>query len=152
MCFFSNILKYSWLCFLPVSVCVFTYSQITYIHTYILSERHEWNFLWQSLILGFTEHLSSKILKLLPFPVFPRCQCVYTHQAGRTPTLQQNWQSSEKSPNLRKNTIFHENAVSILIIHTFKIRLKSPSNSNLSVRLSNLTFLAWFFPYSEGNV
>ena len=30
------------------------------------------------------------------------CQCVYTHQAGRTPALQQNWQSSEKSQN------FHE--------------------------------------------
>ena len=28
--------------------------------------------------------------------VFPRCQCVYTHQAGRTPALQLNWQSSEK--------------------------------------------------------
>ena len=36
-----------------------------------------------------------KILKdsrLWPFSVFPRCQCVYTHQAGRTPALQQNWQ------------------------------------------------------------
>ena len=35
-----------------------------------------------------------KILKysgLLPFSVFPRCQCVYTHQAGRKPALQQNW-------------------------------------------------------------
>ena len=27
---------------------------------------------------------------LWPFSVFPRCQCVYTHQAGRTPALQQN--------------------------------------------------------------
>ena len=33
---------------------------------------------------------------LWSFSVFPRCQCVYTHQAGRTPALQQNWQSSEK--------------------------------------------------------
>ena len=41
----------------------------------------------------------SKILKhsgLLPFSVFPRCQCVYTHQAGRTPALRQ---SSEKFRN-----------------------------------------------------
>ena len=30
---------------------------------------------------------------LWPFSVFPWCQCVYTHQAGRTPALQQNWQS-----------------------------------------------------------
>ena len=32
-----------------------------------------------------------KILKyaeLWPFSVFPRCQCVYTHQAGRKPALQ----------------------------------------------------------------
>ena len=38
----------------------------------------------------------SKILKysgLVRFSVFPRC--VYTHQAGRTPALQQDWQSSE---------------------------------------------------------
>ena len=34
---------------------------------------------------------------LLPFSVFPRFQCVYTHQAGRKPALQQNWQSLEKS-------------------------------------------------------
>ena len=33
--------------------------------------------------------------KILPFSVFPRCQCVYTHRAGRKPALQQNWQSSE---------------------------------------------------------
>ena len=40
---------------------------------------------------------------------FPRCQCVYTHKAGRTPALQQNWQSSENSK--RKNTIFNEQPV-----------------------------------------
>ena len=47
----------------------------------------------------------SKILKyygLLPFSVFPRCQCVYKHQAGRTPALQQIWQSSEKSQNFKE--------------------------------------------------
>ena len=33
-----------------------------------------------------------------------RCQCVYTHQAGRTQALQQNWQSSEKSQNLKEKT------------------------------------------------
>ena len=47
----------------------------------------------------------SKILKysgLLPFSVFPRSQCVYTLQAGRTPALQQNWQSSEKSQNFKE--------------------------------------------------
>ena len=39
---------------------------------------------------------------LLPFSVFPRSQRVYTHQAGRTPALQQNWQSSEKSQNFKE--------------------------------------------------
>ena len=42
------------------------------------------------------------------FSVFPRRQCVYTHRAGRTPVLQQNWQSSEKS----QNTLFNENPAS----------------------------------------
>ena len=37
----------------------------------------------------------SKILIYFPDPVFSRCQCVYTRRAGRTPALQQNWQSSE---------------------------------------------------------
>ena len=35
--------------------------------------------------------------KNIPDSVFPRYQCVYTHQAGRKPALQQNRQSSEKS-------------------------------------------------------
>ena len=52
-----------------------------------------------------------KILIYLPDSVFSRCQCVYTRQAGRTPALQQNWQSSENSKNLRKNTIFNEHPV-----------------------------------------
>ena len=40
---------------------------------------------------------------LWSFSVLPWCrQCVYTHQAGRTPALQQNWQSSEKSQNYKE--------------------------------------------------
>ena len=39
---------------------------------------------------------------LWPFSVFPRCQCVHTHHAGRTPALQQNWQSSEKSQHFKE--------------------------------------------------
>ena len=34
---------------------------------------------------------------------------MYTHQAGRTPALQQNWQKNHKI--LRKNTIFNEHPV-----------------------------------------
>ena len=45
-----------------------------------------------------------KILKyfgLWPFSVFPWCQCVYyTHQEGRTPALQKNWQSRQKDHNI----------------------------------------------------
>ena len=54
---------------------------------------------------------------LWPFSVFPsaRRQCVYTHQAGRKPALQQNWQSSEKSQNFSEktqylmNTLYYDN-------------------------------------------
>ena len=47
----------------------------------------------------------------IKYCVFPRCQCVYTHQAGRTPALQRNLQSSEKSQIFRKKTIFNEHPV-----------------------------------------
>ena len=43
-----------------------------------------------------------KILKYFPDSVFPQCQYVYTNQAGRTPALQQNWQSSEKSQKFKE--------------------------------------------------
>ena len=43
-----------------------------------------------------------KYSRLWPFSVFSLCQCVYTHQAGRKPALQQNWQSSEKSQNFNE--------------------------------------------------
>ena len=48
---------------------------------------------------------------LLPFSVLSLCQCVYTHQAGRTPALQQNWQSSEKSQNFKEKTQFLMNTL-----------------------------------------
>ena len=57
----------------------------------------------------------SRILKysgLLPFSVFPWCQCVYTQQTGRTPALQHNRQSSVKSQNFKgKKTILNEHPV-----------------------------------------
>ena len=40
-----------------------------------------------------------------------RCQCVYTHKAGRKPTLQQNWQSSEKSQSFKEKTQFLMNTL-----------------------------------------
>ena len=48
---------------------------------------------------------------LCPFSVFPRCQCVYTHQAGRKQALQQNWQSSEKSQNFKEKTQYLMNTL-----------------------------------------
>ena len=39
-----------------------------------------------------------KLFRTLLFSVFPRCQCVYTHQAA----MQQNWQSSEKFQNFKE--------------------------------------------------
>ena len=44
----------------------------------------------------------SKILIYFPDSVFSRCQCVYTRRAGRTPALQQNWQSSENSKKFKE--------------------------------------------------
>ena len=51
---------------------------------------------------------------LWSFSVVPRCQCVYTHQAGRTPALHQNWQSSEKSQNFEIKTQYLMNTLGIL--------------------------------------
>ena len=48
----------------------------------------------------------SKILIYFPDSIFSLCQCVYTQQAGRTPALQQNWQSSENSKNFKENHKF----------------------------------------------
>ena len=48
---------------------------------------------------------------LWPFSVFPRCQCVYTHQAGRKPGLQQNWQSSEKYQSFKEKTQYLMNTL-----------------------------------------
>ena len=49
---------------------------------------------------------SQKIFRTLPFLCFPSVSVrVHTHQTGRTPALQQNWQSSGK------NTIFIEHPV-----------------------------------------
>ena len=53
----------------------------------------------------------SKILIYFPDSAFPRRQCVYTHRAGQTPALQQNWQSSENHKIVWKNTIFKEHPV-----------------------------------------
>ena len=54
-----------------------------------------------NLILCFFEDF--KIYSgLWSFSVSPRCQCVYTHQAGRKQALHQNWQSSEKLQNYKE--------------------------------------------------
>ena len=57
-----------------------------------------------------------RIFKNIPNSVFPRCQCVYTHQAGRKPAPQQNWESSQKSPNFKEKTQYIMNT--LYVIHT----------------------------------
>ena len=58
-----------------------------------------------------------RIFRTWSFSVFPWVQCVYTHQAGRTPTLQQNWQSSEKSQHFREKTQYLMNTL-YLFLHS----------------------------------
>ena len=55
------------------------------------------------------------IFQNIPNSVFPRCQFVYTKQAGRNPALQQNWQSSEKSQNFKENTQYLMNTLYLYI-------------------------------------
>ena len=52
-----------------------------------------------------------KYSRLWSFSVFPRCQCVYTHQPGRTPVLQQYWQSLEKSQNFNEKAQYLMNTL-----------------------------------------
>ena len=46
-------------------------------------------------IVFFSEDF--KTFRTLAFPCFPSVSLCVTHQAGRTPGLQHNWQSSEKN-------------------------------------------------------
>ena len=72
--------------------------------------------LLRNKLLNIGEDFFPKILKysgLWPFSVCPRCKCVYTYQAGRTPALQQNWQSSEKSQNYNIKTQYLMNTLYI---------------------------------------
>ena len=48
---------------------------------------------------------------LWPFSVFLWCQCVNTHQADGTPSLQQKGQSSEKSQNVKEKTQYLMNTL-----------------------------------------
>ena len=54
-----------------------------------------------------------RIIQNIPDSVFPQCQCAYTHKAGRTPALQQNWQSSEKSQKFKEKTQYLMNTLYI---------------------------------------
>ena len=74
---------------------------------------------WKSSFIRFRVFIKYYVffLKILeyswlwPFTVFPWCQCVYTHQAGRAPALQQNWKSSEKSQNFKGKTQYLMNTL-----------------------------------------
>ena len=51
----------------------------------------------------------------MAFLCFPWFQCVYTHQAGRTPALQLNWQSSEKSQHFKEKTQYLINTLYVFV-------------------------------------
>ena len=107
---------------LPPTACSRHWSRATSIHTFTNCSRTQ-----KSGGNGFSIDIVNldtgcslkivffwKILKyseLFPFSVFPRCQCVYTHQAGRTPTLQQNWKSLEKSQSFKEKTQYLMNTL-----------------------------------------
>ena len=61
-------------------------------------------------IVFFSEDF--KIFQTLVLLCFPSVSvCVHTHLAGRTPALQQNWQSSEKSQNFKEKTQYLVNCI-----------------------------------------
>ena len=75
----------------------------------------------------------SDFFKSIPNSVFPRCQCVYTHQAGRKPALQQNWQSSEKLQHFKEKTQYLINTlyISVSTYHSLSSHLPPKSKSKL---------------------
>ena len=80
-----------------------------------------------------------KILKysgLWPFSVLPLCQCVYTHKAGITPALQQNWQSSEKSQNSKEKTQYLMNTLYLCPLNI--TRLLAPRNKFVFVTVATV--------------
>ena len=42
--------------------------------------------------------------------------CVHTHRAGRTPALQQFWQSLEKSQNVKEKTQYLLNTLYVMVV------------------------------------
>ena len=56
-----------------------------------------------------------RIFQNIPNSVIPRCQFVYTKQAGRKQALLQNWQSSEKSQNFKEKTQYLMNTLYVNI-------------------------------------
>ena len=70
---------------------------------------------------------------LWSFSVFPQCQCVYTHQAGKTTRRYSRTGRVQKNHNiLMKNTIFNEHPVSpnshhvILYFRYYYLYVRSP--------------------------
>ena len=84
-------------------------------------------------IVFFFEDL--KIFGTLAFLCFPSVSVCITHQAGRTPELQQKWQSSEKSQILRKNTIINEHPVTSRMDLHVDIQIYGQTNQSVRVAL-----------------
>ena len=70
-----------------------------------------------------------RIFQNIPNSVFPRCQFVYTKQAGRKPALLQNWRSSEKSQNFKEKTQYLMNT--LYIDESFEIEFQKISEKKV---------------------
>ena len=85
-----------------------THSSVKHTHTHTYTHTHTCTTTYRVFIKYC---VFFRFFKNIPNSVFPRCQCVYTHQAGRKPALQHNWQSSEKSQNFKEKTQFLMNTL-----------------------------------------
>ena len=74
---------------------------------------------------------------LWPFSVVPRRHSVYTHRAGRTQALQQNWQSSENSQYLKEKTQYLMNTL-------YKMLLMRCGGLSLQTYIKPISYLLYF--------
>ena len=111
---------------------IFSIASFCLTPVYLLS----FSLLVSSFLQDFKHHISpnyrvfikycflafKKYSELWPFSVYSQCQSVYRQMAGRTPSLQQNWQSFEKSQHLKeKNTIFNTHPVHHITLSAYMV-------------------------------
>ena len=85
------------------------------------------HFLMVAFTCDFEKRYEGELITLC----FPPCQFVYTKQAGRKPTLQQNWQSSEKSQDFEEKTQYLLNT--LYLLESIKIQFSEAGNLELII-------------------